>query len=173
MRWLVFCGLMLILLNVTVCGQEAVEQREAICKEVVCREPTTVKLKLNSKEYAQFDFPRSPFVAEGFINILSGEKFSVEFEEKGGELENPRFVKDVAHPERTISVAFSQSDEGMALTIQNPFPRAIIYECMIQHYQHAGLGKTSVVPVRAKLISFELWPYPIAQVVISNVHFQK
>jgi hypothetical protein len=173
MRLLAFCGLILIFLNVTVCGQESVDQTEAICKEVVCREPTTVKLKLNSKEYAQFDFPMSPFVAEGFINILSGEKFSVEFEEKGGDLENPRFVKDVTHPERTISIAFSQSEEGMVLTIQNPFPKPIVYECRIQHYKHEGLSKTSVVPVRAKLVSFELWPYPIAQVVISNVRFQK
>lgn len=173
MRLLVFCGLILILLNVTAHGQGSAEQIEALCKTVVCREPTTVKLKLNSKEYAQFDFPKSPFVAEGFINILSGEKFNVELEEKAGDLEDPRFVKEISHPERTISLAFSQTDEGMVLTIQNPFPKPIVYECMIQHYKHQGLSKTNVVPVRAKLVSFELWPYPIAQVVISNVHYQK
>jgi len=173
MRFLVFCGLILMLLSVTARAQSSAEQIEALCKTVVCREPTTVKLKLNNKEYAQFDFPKSPFVAEGFINVLSGEKFGVELEEKDGNLENPRYVKEISHPERTISVAFSQTDEGMVLTIQNPFAKPIVYECMIQHYKDEGFSKTSVVPVGAKLVSFELWPYPIAQVVISNVHYQK
>jgi len=173
MRLLVFCGLILMLLNVTARGQISVEETEALCKTVVCREPTTVKLKLNNKEYAEFDFPKSPFVADEFIKVLSGEKFGVEFEEKGGSLENPRFVKEITHPERTISVSFSQTEEGMVLTIQNPFPKAIVYECMIQHYKQQGLSRTSVVPVGANLVSFELWPYPITQVVISNVRYQK
>jgi hypothetical protein len=171
MRLLVFCGLILMFLNVTASGQDSAAIEE-LCKTVACREPTTVKLKLNDKEYAQFDFPKSPFVAEGFINVLSGEKFGVELEENEGNLERPRFVKDISHPERTISVAFSQSEDGMVLTIQNPFPKPIVYDCMIQHYKREGLSRTSVVPVRAKLISFELWPYPIAQVVISNVRYQ-
>jgi hypothetical protein len=42
---------------------------------------------------------------------------------------------------------------------------------MIQHYSEQRLRKTTIVPVHAGLASFEMWPYPVAQVVISNVRY--
>ncbi|HEY8187894.1 MAG TPA: hypothetical protein VIF64_17620 [Pyrinomonadaceae bacterium] len=173
MRLLVSCCVLLTLATVIANGQSSADQeREAICKTVACRESSTVKLKLNNKEYAEFNFPKGPFVADGFINILSGEHFAVEFEEKNGELLNPRFVKEIVHPERTMLVDFLQIEKGMVLKVSNPFTKTIIYDCLIQHYQQERLSKTSIMPVGAKLAGYELWPYPIPQVVISNVRYQ-
>ena len=173
MRLLVFCFVALTLAIVTANAQDpANQEREAICKKVACREPTSVKLKLNDKEYAEFNFPKGPFVADGFINVLSGEHFAVEFDDKNGEILNPQFVKEVVHPERTVLIDFSQTENGMVLKVTNPFTKPIIYDCLIQHYQQERLTKTSIIPVAAKLASYEMWPYPISQVIISNVHYQ-
>ncbi len=88
-----------------------------------------------------------------------------------GMLSNPHYVKTAAKPERTISFRLEQTDEGTVLKVKNPFTKSIMYDCLIQHYSEQRLRKTSIVPVQAGLMSFEMWPYPVAQVVVSNVRY--
>lgn len=151
--------------------QTSDEAREALCQKVPCRAVTTVRLKLNKKEYFEMEFPKGPYVAEGFINVLAGEEFLVEFDDVDGVLSNPRYVKTAAKPERTVSFRLEQTDQGTVLTVKNPFTKNIIYDCFIQHYSEQRLQKTSIIPVPAGLRSFEMWPYPVAQVVISKVRY--
>ena len=154
--------------------QQTPEQaREAICQRVPCRALTTVRLKLNNKEYFEMEFPRGPYVAEGFINVLAGEEVLVEIDDTGGVLSNPHYVKTAAKPDRTISFRLEQTDEGTVLQVKNPFTKSIMYDCLIQHYSEQRLRKTSIVPVQAGLVSFEMWPYPVAQVVVSNVRYSQ
>jgi len=170
------CASLLILIPVIGLSQQQQapgdKEREAICQQVPCRAPTTVKLRLNAKEYAEFQFPKGPYVAEGFINVLNGEEFNVEFEDQNGKLTNPRYVKEVIHQERTISIKLGQLENGTVLTVKNSFLQPLVYDCAIQHYQQQNFTRTSIVPVPAKLVSFESWPYPITQLVISNVRYQ-
>ena len=147
-------------------------EREAICQQVACRAAIILRLRVSDKEYAEFDFPKGPYVADGFINLLNGEELNVEFEDQGGKLINPRYVKEVIHAERTINMKLGQLETGTVFTIKNPFSQPIIYDCAIQHFQHQKFTRTSVVQVPAKLVSFESWPYPITQLVISNVRYQ-
>jgi hypothetical protein len=151
--------------------QTADQAREAVCQRVPCRAVTTVRLKLNNKEYFEMEFPKGPFVADGFINVLAGEEVLVEFDEADGTLSNPHYVKTAAKPERTVSFRLEQIDEGTILQVKNPFKKNIIYDCVIQHYSEQRLRKTSIVPVQAGLTSFEMWPYPVAQVVVSNMRY--
>lgn len=151
--------------------QTADDAREAVCKRVACRPVTPVRLKLNNKEFFEMEFPKGPYVADGFINVLAGEEFLVEFDEADGALSNPHYVKTAGKPERTVSFRLEQTDEGTVLQVKNPFRKNIIYDCLIQHYSEQRLRKTSIAPVQAALVSFEMWPYPVAQVVISNVRY--
>ena len=151
--------------------QTADQAREAVCQRVPCRPVTAVRVKLNKKEYSEIEFPSGPYVAEGFINVLLGEEILVEFDEAGGALSNPHYLKTAAKPERAISLSLEQTDEGTVLRVKNPFTKSIIYDCLIQHYSEQRLRKTSILPVQAGLMSFEMWPYPIAQVVVSNVRY--
>jgi hypothetical protein len=151
--------------------QTADQAREAVCQRVPCRSPTTVRLKLNTKEYFEMEFPKGPYVADGFINILAGEELFVQFDDAEGRLSNPHYVKDSTKPERTISFRLEQTDDGTVLRAKNPFSKAILYDCLIQHYSEQRLRKTSILPVPAGLMGFEMWPYPVAQAVISNVRY--
>ena len=154
-------------------GQQAADQaREAVCQRVPCRPVTTVRLKLNKQEYSEMEFPKGPYVADGFINVLAGEEVLVEFDEADGALSNPHYVKTVANPERTVTFRLEQPEEGATvLRIKNPFTKNIIYDCLTQHYSEERLRKSTIIPVRAGLSNFEFWPYPVAQVVISNVRY--
>jgi hypothetical protein len=156
---------------VTAAQQTPEPAREAVCQRVPCRPDTTVRLKLNNKEYFEIEFPKGPYVADGFINVLAGEELLVEFDAADGTLSNPHYVKTAANPERTISFRLEQTDEGTILRVKNPFSKPVIYDCLIQHYSEQRLRKTSIVPVQAGLVSFEMWPYPVAQALISNVRF--
>lgn len=150
---------------------KANQSREAICKQVPCRPAKTIKLKVSKTGIAEFDFPKGPYVAEGYINILTGEELNVEFDEQENSPTNPRYVITVSVPERTITFKLEQTEEGTILTVKNPFAKTILYDCMIQHYKAQNFAKTSIMPVQGKLMNFEHWPDPLTQVVISNVRF--
>ena len=110
-------------------AQDAAEQaREAVCKRAPCRPPTTVRLRLNEKEYFEMEFPKSPYVADGFINVLANEELNVEFDDTEGRLSNPRYVKISVKPERTVSLRLEQTEEGTILTVKNPFAKDIVYD---------------------------------------------
>jgi hypothetical protein len=165
--------LILLFAGVVAMGQQQTPEqaRDEVCQRVACRPATTVRLKLNAKEYSEMEFPKAPYVAEGFINVLVGEEILVEFEDVGGVLSNPRYVKTTDKPERTISFRLEQTYDGTVLRVKNPFEKSITYDCLIQHYSEQRLRKTTIVPVRGGLMSFEMWPYPVAQVVLSNVRY--
>src|ERR1041384_2099535 len=110
--------------------QTAEQAREAVCERVTCRAVTTVRLKLNNKEYFEMEFPRGPYFADGFINVLAGEEVLVEFDDADGVLSNPRYVKTAAKPEQTISFKLEQTAEGTVLQVKNPFTKNIIYDCL-------------------------------------------
>ncbi|HEU0174312.1 MAG TPA: hypothetical protein VFV58_08605 [Blastocatellia bacterium] len=57
------------------------------------------------------------------------------------------------------------------MTVKNPFAKNILYDCLIQRYEAQRLQKTTIIPVQSGLVGFEHWPYPITQVVISNVRY--
>lgn len=161
-----------IILALAQSGQTQADQaREAICRRVPCRPAQTIKLQIGKKEIAEFDFPKGPFVADGYINVLSGEEINVEFEESENALSNARYVEKISAPEKTVAFKLEQTDKGAVLSVKNPFAKSILYDCLIQHYKAEGLKKTSIVPVQSKLLGFELWPYPITQAVINNVRF--
>ncbi|MCM3872458.1 MAG: hypothetical protein ND895_17375 [Pyrinomonadaceae bacterium] len=179
MRYLLTRTFMVLLVVLTVFplalaqqAQDAAEQARAeLCKRLPCRPSTIVRLRLNREEQFEMEFPVSPYVADGFINVLASEELNVEFDDSDGKLSNPRYVKTVVKPERTILLRLEQTAEGTILTVNNPFAKDIVYDCLIQHYKEQRLQKTSVIPVRGNLKSFEMWPYPVAQVVISNVRY--
>ena len=151
--------------------QSAAEARDAICQKVICRESKTVSLKLGNKKVISFDFPKTPYVAEGYINVLTGEEINVEFDENANTLINARYVERVKSAAKTIVFKLSQTEDGTVLSVNNPFSKDIIYDCLIQNYKTEKLQKTSIIPVGSKLLSFEMWAEPIPQILISNVRF--
>jgi hypothetical protein len=150
---------------------KADQEREAVCRRVTCRPAKTLRLKVGETEVAEFDFPKGPYVADGYINLLSGEEINVEFDDGAGGPTNPRYVEKVTSPEKTVTFSLSLKDIGTILSVKNPFPKNILYDCLIQHYKAQRLQKTTIVPVESGLVSFEHWPYPITQVVISNLRY--
>ena len=69
----------------------------------VPRRPETKVILNFGNETAEIVFSSMPYVSEdGVISILPGETLLVEFDVAEGELTNPRYVGEMAHPEKTL-----------------------------------------------------------------------
>jgi hypothetical protein len=120
--FIVFCACLVATAQQSQTPEQA---REAVCQRVPCRPITTVRLKLKNKEYFEMEFPKGPYVADGFINVLAGEEILVELDDATGTLLNPHYVQAAAKPERTISFRLEQTEEGTILRVKNPFPKQL------------------------------------------------
>ncbi len=147
------------------------QERESICRRVPCRPAQTLKLKISETEVAEFDIPEGPYVMDGRINVLPGEEINVEFDDGADGPTNPRYVEKVTAPEKTVTFKLFLRGAETILTVKNSFTKTILYDCLIRRYKSQRLQKTTIVPVESGLINFEHWPYPITQVVISNVGY--
>lgn len=166
--------LLLVIFTLTLAQAEKPKtdhERETICSRVPCRPAKTLTLKISETEVAEFDIPEGPYVADGRINVLSGEEINVEFDDGAGGPTNPRYVEKITAPEKTLTFSLSLRDGGTILTVRNSFAKTIHYDCLIRRYKAQRMQKTTIVVVQSGLVSFEHWPYPITQVVISNIRY--
>jgi hypothetical protein len=63
------------------------------------------------------------------------------------------------------------SGTGIMLAVNNPFSKPIRYNLGLMFLTSGRLYKTSSCPVIAKGGSYEYWPHPIFQLVVTNMHF--
>jgi hypothetical protein len=150
---------------------KADQERESICRRVPCRPAQILKLKISETEVAEYNIPEGPYVSDGRINVLSGEEINVEFDDGEVGPTNPRYIEKVTTPEKTMTFSLSLRDKETVLTVKNPFAKTILYDCMIRRHKAERMQKATVAPVQSAGISFEHWPYPITQVLISNVRY--
>jgi len=148
-------------------------EREA-CKKVTCA--FDVRIVLKQKDGSIFDksYRALPVVQPSGVSVYAGQSVLFEADAQGDQLTNFKLVKSVEHPEKTISATLQQLSNGsMMLTLQNPFKRHIKIAMGAMPLDLGRLLKTSSCPVRAGLVHFEGWPYPIFQVWLGNIHFLK
>ena len=88
-----------------------------------------------------------------------------------------KVVKENKNPAKTIELEFSQDvsgrqNKGMMLEVSNPFDKILFYDAMMNVVGKKGWFKTSIIPVRPKLKSLELWPQVIITLVLNNWRFE-
>lgn len=78
-------------------------------------------------------------------------------------------VDRIRDPKNTVTFDFSKSDNGMMLSVKNPLDKEIKYHLdMIDFKGNPHI--TSTCPVGAGRSAFEMWPHPIPELRVSNVH---
>src|SRR5262245_55950996 len=86
------------------------EKLAEMCKKVLCRQPTTIKLTLdNGKPFeTTFKYP-VPIVIRDNVTVLPGEKIFLEADRQGDRLVNLRAVESNRNPDKTIVIEFEHS----------------------------------------------------------------
>ena len=136
------------------------------------REPFTLRLKVDKDHYSDIHFDREPYVSDNEVYLFSGDKFGVNLIVKGDRVVEVRYqpVKEKAD----VWFGFEQPKElqngiAMALTIDNKMKRRLSMEALGSVPGKKDPIKTSIQSVEAGKSGLELWPHPIAQLVLGNL----
>jgi hypothetical protein len=144
------------------------EQR--LCAHADCQRNLHVVLKKKDGTAYDETFAVFPATVQGFgVSVVAGQAIHLEANVDGGKVIGYRAVERIADPAITITVKLEQMvDGGMMLSLHNPFGKALKFEMGIMPLDSDGLYRTSSCPIIADGDSFEMWPYPIFQVVLGN-----
>ncbi len=138
------------------------------------REAFTLQLPVDGEHYYEQEVQNSPyFVNEKILQIYPGEKLFVEVETKKNEIISMKVVKENLNPEKTLEINFTQKIEErtsqlMMLEIINPFDYDLEYEAMMFIVGNNKWINTNVLPVKAKLSSFEMWNDVVITLVLTE-----
>lgn len=159
-------------------GEDAAAvELQQVCKAVLCRAPTPVRLKLpDGTTFAATPSLPTPIVSGDYITVMPGEKVFVEAEAKDGALKNLVAVRRLAHPERTLVFDFKQEPivkdgTDMILEVQSPFPGILKYRLGMMLVTDERPRRTSSCPLAQGKPVFEHWPHPIFQLVAGAFRF--
>jgi hypothetical protein len=154
-------------------------QLEAACKVALCREETTIHLKVAHGGPLIFSTTgRTPIVMDNVISIVPGETVRIEATRQQEGLTRLRAVASVVHPERTLVFSFRQEPSigdgtGMVLTANSPFAGVLKYDLGMTPPDGGDVVGTSSCPVRRGVPVFEHWPHPVLQLLVANLRFLK
>ncbi|MGN6514002.1 MAG: hypothetical protein ACTHKZ_10595 [Lysobacteraceae bacterium] len=143
---------------------------ERMCRLTTCQHGLHVALKQQDGTLFEKTYDVFPaIVQEAGILVVAGQTVYVEADVEDGRLVNLRAVDAVVHPEKTITAHLEQSaDGGMLLTLRNPFKAALKFRMGMMPLASDALYATSSCPVVAGGGSYEMWPYPIFQVLLGE-----
>jgi hypothetical protein len=140
-------------------------------KNLVMREPFTLRLKIDKEHYQEFHYDKQPYVSENEVYLFSGDKFGVNLIVKADRVMEVRYQPDVTKAD--VVFGFEQPKElqdgvAMALTIDNKIKCDVGMEVMGSVPGKKDPFKDKIVPVKAGKSNTEFWPHPIAQLVLGN-----
>ena len=151
---------------------EAKIARDELCKRVLCRPPTTVRLLLKDGMIMEVPFEDvSPIVLpNGWVTILPGEEIHIAFDVHDGTLSNPQAVQQSTNSQPSLSFRFDQDAEtgDSLLRISSTLKHTVKFDLGMMLPEGEGILKTSSCPVLAGLKSYEHWGFPVFQFVAAG-----
>jgi sulfate adenylyltransferase subunit 1 (EFTu-like GTPase family) len=138
------------------------------------RDSYTLKLPVDSINFYELEVKSGPyFVADKVLQMYATETIFIEVETKKKEIVSMKTVKENVNPEKTITVALTQTvkdkkSEMMMLKIANPFKYELQYKAQMNIVRHNKWIPTNVYPVKPKLTTFEIWGDVIISLVLSD-----
>jgi hypothetical protein len=108
-------------------------------------------------------------LANGILTIRPGDIICVSLETDGASV-SPAVVVASANPKDTLVVKFWQEPgtSNMFLSVHNPLSSFLQYRAEILRPGSLQYEYTSSCPVLAHLMGLENWPFPIAELGLSN-----
>ena len=143
---------------------------------VIERSAFDLYISVNENSYWEWTVPQSPYVfSENYIQFYPGEKLFVEADVIDDIIVKLTVVNEISDESKTITLEFNQRTNSdnpkihkyMLLVISNPFAKNLEYKANVYLIQNNDWWiNTSTIPVRAGLISYEMWPDIIGAIVL-------
>lgn len=141
------------------------------------RDSFTLVMPVDKESFYESHIPSVPFiVGPNILQLYPGDTVFIEVEQKNGAITALKSVKENKNRDKTLEISFIQivSEEkhgSMVLMVKNPFKQDLIYEALIQTMKSGNWTPTSIVPVKAGLTGFEMWPDVIISVALAEWKF--
>jgi len=137
------------------------------CENISFRNTYELVLSIDEENYYSWDVPESPyFVEKDVLQIYPNETVYIEVDNTNTIINEMKIVKDNINREKTIIIEFKQITKKenqrihdmMILNIFNPLDYDLNYSCYMYLLKNNKWVRTSVIPVRATIGSYEIWP---------------
>jgi hypothetical protein len=150
---------------------ERVISLEQYCSANQCRENTRISLLTDKGRIDQVLALYWPVVQGERISLLPGDEVFIEADLNEGRFINFKQVPVIVNPAKTIVFDFSQAEGEleMTLAVQNPFPEFIKFHLDMIDFE-GNPHQTSSCPVIPRASLREIWPHPIPELIVSNMH---
>jgi len=141
------------------------------------RKAFKLTLAVDDQNFYESDIEASSYLkGPNILQIYPGEVVYIEVTQKDGVINNFKCVKTNIHPESTLEISFNQKTTGkkhemMMLKVVNPFALDLSYSANMFLMSNNKWVKTNVLPVKAKLTSYETWPDVIVTLALSDWKF--
>jgi hypothetical protein len=148
------------------------QTKAASPEKPVFRSPFVLKLHVDEKRYYEQPFESVPYVADGNVYLFKGENFGVNVTAVGGRL-SVSYERDTAKADVEFMFTQEKAQDGymMLLVTQNRLRRKLLFDALMTVPGKPGIIPTSILPVEPMLASYESWPHPIVQLVLTNFRF--
>ncbi len=174
---LLFILIFLITFNSNFCIAEELDiendiSLETFCLTNPCRKNIKITLRHDKGEMNETLPLYWPAALKSRISLLPGDKLFIEATVQSDEIGDFKQVQEITNKDITLIFSFTQmdSDNGMMLSVKNPFSKSIKYHLNMIDFA-GNPHNTSSCPVMANLSVFESWGHPIPELVLTEMHF--
>jgi len=137
----------------------------------VFRPPFDLKLHIDKKPDWEQHIDRTPFVAGNEVFVFPGERFGINVTVKDNQIASIAYEPDGAKSD--IEFHFSQEKitdtmSIMMLVTRNGMKRTLVFDARMSIPKEKEPFPTGITPIEPGLSSYESWPNPITEIVLSN-----
>jgi hypothetical protein len=139
---------------------------------VAFRAPFTLKLHVDKTHFYEQHFGEIPFVHEGDVYLFKGDDFGIDLVIRKSAVAAVKYQP--ATEKADVKFKFSQEiqpdgSSTMTLLIRNATTHTLYFDALMTTPGNQGIAKTSILPVRPGLDSYESWPHPVVQLVLRHI----
>lgn len=145
--------------------------QEKLCPKGDCRGPMTITLvkKDGSIFERKYDY-LYPIIRSTGISIFPGEQLVITGDFIDNKLTNISVLSENDKKPPLMKFSFSQENANMmVLFVENYSKYNIKYHLSLMPLEKDGLYKTSTCPLLAGFSAGESWPYPIFQLLVTEI----
>lgn len=141
----------------------------------VFRDPFVLRLHIDSDRYYVEKLDRVPYVAENDVYIFAGESFGITTAITENEISRITYQRDTRKADVEFKFTQESSPNGpmMLLVTRNKLKQKLFFDALMTVPEKKEIYKTTVLPVKPSLSTFESWPHPIVEPVLRNFRFSE
>lgn len=141
------------------------------------RDSLTLIMPVSKENFYESHIQSTPFiVGPNILQLFPGDTVFIEVEQRDGVITGIKSVKENKNKNKTLEISFIQNVENekhshMVLKVKNPFKQDLLYEAVIRIMNSEKWVQTSIIPVKAGLVGFEMWPDVIVSIALTEWKF--